>query len=54
MDTSISETGGPDVDNGTTESKDEGSKFPLKSANTTGWPSLEWVKIECGPDGDLD
>lgn len=30
MDTSISENGGPEVDNGTTESKDEDeSKFPL-------------------------
>lgn len=28
-------------------------KFSLNRTNTTGWSSLEWVKIECGPDGDL-
>lgn len=37
----------------TSESTEEELKFSLNRSNTTGWSSLEWVKIECGPDGDL-
>ncbi|KAF3386295.1 Ankyrin-3, partial [Penicillium rolfsii] len=37
----------------TSKSTEPDMKFSLNRTNTTGWSSLDWVKIECGPDGDL-
>ncbi|KAJ5439445.1 uncharacterized protein N7458_010443 [Penicillium daleae] len=50
-DDSRSKSNGVGIDNASKGMSEE--LISLNRVNTTGWSSLEWVKIECGPDGDL-